>query len=183
MAVTMNPFPLIITPLDSHHSGLGIGFGLEYAFLDSFSARFAVSYASLDLDQAKLLNLEDDEAQASIVNISLEGRWYPQQRFVEGWFFSAGFSFQLASPEAIPIMEGAHVDLGEEWVHTLSVFPGLGYKWIFRSFSRVGLSVEAMTDLGFTVLSNAPRAYLELPSSWQMGMTGTRVGIVFGVSW
>lgn len=179
MAVTVNPFPILYAPV---YDGYGVDLAYEYAILPAASIRFAFSYASIDLDPGNL-TLDNDEATAILLNAGVTGRWYWQEKYVEGWFVSGGFQFQLGNPNSNALFEDP-LDLDDdEWIYAFSAYPGVGFKWIFPSKYRVAFSVEAMASIGFLITSTMSRSQqMDLPATWLLGTTGPRTSLYLGIS-
>jgi len=174
MAVTVNPMPLLSSAI---FDGYGIDLGFEYALKPAVSLRLGARFANIRVDDGAA---GYEEEWASLFAVSLDGRWYPQQNFISGWFLSAGIQGMLAPSSAAPLLTGEEGD--GSMLHAVSFFPGVGHKWVFRSPRRAAFALEGMVDIGFLLTANVPRNGPDLPPSWMLGSTGPRASVFLGAA-
>ena len=162
MAVTMSIIHPLLTGALGKVFCMDIGF--EYAPVPSAAVKVNLRY-------------EHDR----FFRVSAEGRWYPQENYLNGWFVGSTLQFQH-------IFKLSHFlwDTTEEVNHSVnifSVFIGTGYKAIFGS-ERTAFAIEPAVDFGWPV---ALGRFIEYPynydfSPWMAGVGGLRFKVPIGVA-
>jgi len=174
-AITLNPVPLIVSSLtDSFDMDLGF----EYAPLSVFSLKSGVRFSNMGIWDAPV----DDDARSKdrpwMVRSDLAARWYPQARFVQDWFFSGSFQYQIASADYYGL------NRKNATLQALSFFTGVGRKVVFFSTQRAAFAVEFSGEVGFRITSDIPDTVGQESwvASWFQGIRGPRLGVSIGAA-
>jgi len=164
MAVTISVVHPLLTSLDAGSFGMDIGF--EYAITRHASAK---------------VNLRHTHAQ--MFRARLEGRWYPQGNYLEGWFVGGSLQLQRQLRR-----DPLHCRcLGEPtpwiWVNHGSFSVGGGYKTVFQEGpGRTAFVLEPAMDLRWAIIPRVGLAFFHM-DYWISGLNGlifrTPLGITF----
>jgi hypothetical protein len=178
MAVTLDPSPLVFA---SFLGGFGIEAGFEYALAQSASLKVNSQFATIRLTESADSAPDIDALRAWLLRVNLEGRWYPQGMFVQGWFFSGNLQFQTATASFSMFDTGERV-MDSASRYALSFFPGFGYKLVFGSNRRTSFALEANGSVGFRIVSNIPDFPAGFFEAWLLGAAGPRASLLLGVA-
>jgi len=204
MAITLNPGPLIVS---STLNGFGVDVGFEYATSQSVSVKANSRFAGVRGTDYYGDDPADD-LKGWLLRLGLGGRWYPQGRFAQGWFFSVNLQYQTANGSYVTVIRGSpspyyspyypedYEDIDPEWStkpkqreidnayrHAVSVFPGVGYKLVFNSSQRTSFTMEVTGDVGFHIYSNGTKKNPDFfGEDWSMGTAGPRLSFALGVA-
>jgi len=178
MAATINPGPLVLM---SVLNGFGIDVGFEYATSQSVSVKANSRFATVRFSDTLADSETTDELKAWLLRVGLEGRWYPQGAFVQGWFFSGNLQFQNATGSLSGLSLGEMVSESATR-YALSFFPGIGYKLVFKSNQRTSFALELTGDIGFMILHNNTPGPEGWPEAWLLGTAGPRAALLLGAA-
>jgi hypothetical protein len=200
MAANVNLNPLVASVF---LSGWGIEGGLEYAVIRPISVKANALYATTNPLKAAggLDNLGvdfggvgvDASISVSALRFSLEGRWYPAQNYLEGFFVGGGLQFHrlMASGSLSISYEGESERFdATEGMNTFGVFAGLGYKAVFGK-SRVAFTLEPVLDFAWPIMSDIPFKDMNdglgsdmagNVAGWALGVLGPRFRLLFGLA-
>jgi len=174
MAVTTSITPLVV---GAFSGGFGVDVGFEYAFTRSLSAKVNFRFINLDPFNFDFVDSEDSfRPRASQLRFNLEGRWYPQENFVQGLFLKGNLQFQRLSSSGSLSWDDEEMDT---LINTFSAFAGLGYKAVFGSTRRHAFVMEPILDVGWRVVSDW--AFVP-PLGYILGTAGVRFRLLFGVA-
>lgn len=172
MAVTMSVVhPLLtealVNPLFSEgvRPNFGIDIGFEYAPIPHVSSKVNFRFIAPG----------SPWVWSGSMRVSLEGRWYPQGNYVQGWFASGSIQFQRS-----PRLRG-RLDL-----HTFSFFIGGGYKAVFNGGKRAAFVMEPRLDFGREITGRVANYYrffdMDVFDLWEAGIYGPRFRLPVGVA-
>lgn len=174
MAITTSLTPLI---LGATLGGFGADVGFEYALTQSISMKINVRYISIDPLRFDAVNADDGfRPMASQFRLNLEGRWYPQRNFVQGWFINGNLQYQRLFATSSLTVDDEEMDT---LINTFSAFVGFGYKVVFRSSQRPALVMEPLLDVGWKIASDGA---IVPPLNQVLGAGGVRFRLLFGAS-
>ncbi|MDR2702342.1 MAG: hypothetical protein LBB72_07920 [Spirochaetaceae bacterium] len=181
MAVTFNPFPFIGGLL---LRGVGIDAGLEYAPVSMASVK--TSFYFFKFDPTKWFDTSSDSSNYDIhfLRFSLEGRWYPSQEYVKGFFLNGGLFFHQFGVSASMNYSGADFS-GSDSLNTFGLYIGAGNKMVYGS-GRVAFVMEPTLDFAWPLYSDIPFDKMDIISSnfvgWCLGVKLLRFGFRLGVA-
>jgi hypothetical protein len=197
MAANVNFNPLV---LGLALKGGGIEGGFEYAFMRSFSAKANVMYATADpikaatdLGGISLGGIGGSlSSDVSARRFSLEGRWYPAENYLHGFFVSLGLQYhQITGSASLEIdYDGKSYEFNiKEGFNTFGPFAGVGYKAIFGR-NRLAFSLEPVldiawpfsSDINFDRMSDDLGGLASLMVGTALGVRGPRFRLLFGVA-
>jgi hypothetical protein len=177
-AVLLNPLPLVIGLVAG---GFGFEMGVEYAPVEMASVKASVYY--FGFDPTKFFAAEQTsgaKADLSLFRVSLEGRWYPAEQYVKGFFLNTGFYYHQVSADVK--YEGANFGAG---LGTWGIYIGLGTKKISGN-GRVAFSFEPTVDLTWPLSSEIPFDQMGTFAGnfvgWALGVKLIRFGWRMGVA-
>jgi len=175
-AILLNPIPLVIGVIGG---GFGLEAGVEYAPASMASVKASVYY--IGLDPSKWFDVtKEGNARFSITRVSLEGRWYPSEQYVKGFFLNGGFYYHQVNAA----LRWADVDFGTG-LSTYGIYIGIGTKKITGN-GRVSFSYEPTVDFTWPISSEIPFNKLDILSSnllgWVLGVKLVRFGWRFGIA-
>jgi hypothetical protein len=175
-AVLLNPLPLVFGIIAG---GFGFEMGVEYAPVQMASVKGSIYY--IGFDPTKWFNVDTSgNANFSILRVSLEGRWYPAEQYVKGFFLNGGFYYHQVN--AALKWEGGNFGTG---LSTWGFYLGLGSKRVTGN-GRVSFSFEPTIDLTWPLSSEIPFDELDVFSSnllgWALGVKLIRFGWRMGVA-
>jgi hypothetical protein len=131
-------------------------------------------------------------SDVSTLRFSLEGRWYPAQNYLHGFFLSLGLQYhQITGSVSLEIdYDEKSYDFNiKKGFNTYGLFAGLGYKAIYGK-NRVAFSLEPVLDFAWPISSDIPFADMsdDLGSlasfmvGTALGVRGPRFRLLFGVA-
>ena len=185
-AITTNPSPLIIGMV---LGGFGLNLGFEYAPIQQFAGKFNIQYVGFDpLKWGGVVFDGDDSVNTRLhlymLRMNLEGRWYPQSRYVHGWFVLGGLQYHRLGASASVSLDDFSANEGAGF-DTVGIVAGVGYKAIFGS-GRAGFVFEPMLDITFPIFSDIPFRDMDVIARNMLGILlgvrGVRAGLLFGVA-
>lgn len=182
IAITLDPNPMIFGLL---LGGFGVEAGLEYAFAQQFAVKGIVRYWGFDPIKWFGDDLDGVKSNFSVFRANAEGRWYPSQCYVHGFFLNTGLQYDLFSASGSYYANtGTRVSLGEGW-NTLSIYGGLGYKAVFGK-GRVAFIMEPTLDFIWPLYSDIPFSDMGTLAGnlvgWALGVKLVRAGLLFGIA-
>ena len=182
MTVTTNLFPLVT---GAFLTGFGMEAGFEYAPVASASIKPSVrvitfnpvGFSGIDID------IDAPSVRFWLLRASLEGRWYPQNKYAKGWFLGGSLQFQTIGANASFNLDDEAIS-ASQWFNMLSLFARAGYKVVFPSTSRVAFVMEPQVDLGWVLYSDIPRmpGVVDSTLHWFLGASLVRTSLLFGVA-
>jgi hypothetical protein len=165
---------LIHTFLGFTQGGSSASLGYEYALVRPASVKTSFCFLSLK---------PEPKPSGNIFMINVEGRWYPMQNYVRGFFINGGYQFQRFT--ASLFNTNTDEEDGEETVklsgavYNHGIHAGLGYKVIFGK-NLNGLVLEPFISYIFPVSSDIPSGKMAGPDRWLLGTSGFRGGLTLG---
>jgi hypothetical protein len=143
--------------------GGGGSIGYEYAPVQPAAVKASLCF----------LYLEQSSKQCGFFfMVNTEGRWYPMQKYIHGFFINGGYQFQRFSA---PLFNTNTA------VYNHVIHAGLGYKVIFTKDLN-GLVLEPFINYILPVSSDIPPGTLTTPKRWLLGTGGFRVGLSLGTA-
>ena len=160
MAVTMSIIGPIIFP-----GKFCMDIGFEYAPVPSAAVKVNLRYRP-----------------DGFFRVSAEGRWYPQENYLHGYFFGGALQYQRIF-KLSDFFWDAPSKVADHPVNILSVFLGTGYKAIFGN-ERTAFAMEPAMDFGWPI---ALEHFIEHPYNytfwpWLAGVGGLRIKVPMGVA-
>ena len=185
MAVTTDPASWV--------TGFGFSTGFEYAFSPMFTGKTQVYY----LNQYPNTWAYDIKADTSVstLRFTLEGRFYPMERNVQGVFASAGmqymhlfgkftyYEYDWEFDEATQTSSSKEKSTDYSDGGAFGVYLGIGYKWVIGR-SRYGLCIEPSLDYirSFHFSGLSPYNKGEYDQIYSMGTQGVRFSLNLGIA-
>jgi hypothetical protein len=179
VAVSFNPIPLFTGVF---LGGFGVDAGLEFAPIRNTSLKAGFFYLGFDPGKFNITNLEKGEISA--IRVNAEARWYPEGKYVEGFFLNGGFQYhRLKAAFTLENGEKSATTGGE--LNTYGLYFGLGYKAVFGD-SRAGFTLEPFLDFDWPIKSDIPFDEMDPISGnllgWALGVKLFRFGLGFGIA-
>jgi hypothetical protein len=154
---------IIHTLLGFFQSGGGGSIGYEYAPVQPAAVKASLCF----------LYSEPRAKQGGyFFMVNMEGRWYPMQRYVHGFFINGGYQFQRFSASLF------HANTA---IYNHVIHAGLGYKVIFTKDLN-GFVLEPFFNYILPVSSDIPPGSLTAPERWLLGTGGFRAGLSLGTA-
>ena len=174
MAVTVSLAPLVVGAM---FGGFGMDAGFEYAFAPFASVKANVRFVNIDPLRFNAVDADYGfRPRASQLRYNLEGRWYPQENYVQGFFLNGNLQYQRLFATSSIEVNDEEMDAS---INTLSGFVGVGYKAVFRSTRRHAFVMEPALDLGWRIFCDGD---LVPPLGQLLGTGGVRFRVLFGAA-
>lgn len=181
MALTINPFPIISGLL---LRGIGIEGGFEYAPVSMVSIKADVYYFNVDPSNWNYTSSDSGSVNIYFFRASLEGRWYPLEEYVKGFFLNGGLFFHQFGVSAVMSYSDVIFRTGDQF-DTIGVYAGIGTKKTYGN-GRVAFVFEPTLDFAWPLYSDIPFNKMDIYSSnyagWYLGVKLFRAGIKFGIA-
>ena len=189
MAITTNFVPLYV---GTSLGGFGANLGYEFAPISQFSTKLTLQYIGFDPLNfyGTSMTLDDDDeggqidgrANISLVRVNAEGRWYWDQKYVQGVFLTGGLQYHLLSASVNLNLDDDDIREGGVY-NSLGLGIGGGYKALFGR-GRAAFALEPSLEYFFVLHSDIQgiRSMEGAILGWLLGIRGFRFNVLFGVA-